>query len=218
MAKNLNEATEMLLEQAKILFFERGFNDTACSDISKACGLTKGALYYYYKTKLELADAVYKSYTQNIKSTVFNRLLNKYGTYDLQCATAIELILEMKMYCEHNGAFRFFKEYYDNNFQNIYEHTQFEFYFMHKQRYNLSISDDMLRANAISAKAAGTAFIIYYISAQTDISIEEALRVRVKYPFFAMELPNEQINQIIDKRLDMINECGFAIEPYFKVS
>ena len=49
---------EQLVEQATILFREKGFSATSIDEIVRACGITKGSLYYHFASKEDLATEV----------------------------------------------------------------------------------------------------------------------------------------------------------------
>lgn len=49
---------EMIVQQARTLFVERGFHDVSMRSIAKNVGCTHGALYYHFKNKVELFDAI----------------------------------------------------------------------------------------------------------------------------------------------------------------
>ena len=56
------EATrESLVEAARRLFGEKGFNSTSLDEIVKEAGVTKGALYHHFSDKEELFKAVAES-------------------------------------------------------------------------------------------------------------------------------------------------------------
>ncbi|MDR1950200.1 MAG: TetR/AcrR family transcriptional regulator [Spirochaetaceae bacterium] len=48
-----------IIEKALFLFKSRGFMDVTVKDICEECGITRGAFYYYYKTKDEILDDIY---------------------------------------------------------------------------------------------------------------------------------------------------------------
>jgi AcrR family transcriptional regulator len=52
------EIQEQLLKAAKQLFQLHGFRKVTIDDIAKAIGKARSSLYYYYKTKEEILDAV----------------------------------------------------------------------------------------------------------------------------------------------------------------
>ena len=47
-----------IIENAMILFSKKGFDATTVDDIAAACGVNKALLYYYYKNKAGLYEAV----------------------------------------------------------------------------------------------------------------------------------------------------------------
>jgi AcrR family transcriptional regulator len=47
-----------LMEKACILFAEKGYAGTSLTDIADAMGLTRGAIYYYFKNKKALLEAL----------------------------------------------------------------------------------------------------------------------------------------------------------------
>lgn len=50
-----NDNRQNIVEQATFLFRKKGYTATSISDITKACGVTKGALYYHFPNKEQLA-------------------------------------------------------------------------------------------------------------------------------------------------------------------
>ena len=49
---------EALLDAAEVLFSQRGVSRTSLQEIAKAAGLTRGALYWHFKDKAELFNAM----------------------------------------------------------------------------------------------------------------------------------------------------------------
>jgi AcrR family transcriptional regulator len=63
-------ARERLLESAKILFSQRGYYATSVEDIVASAGLSKGAFYFYFKSKEEL----FKSLVEEMHLNIVKRL------------------------------------------------------------------------------------------------------------------------------------------------
>ncbi len=53
-AKQSNETSQRILNQAMRIFLEKGYHGTSIDEITKAAGLTKGALYWHFKNKEDL--------------------------------------------------------------------------------------------------------------------------------------------------------------------
>ena len=49
---------KLIIDAANKLFYEKGYNQTAFSEVAEASGIPKGNFYYYFKSKDELLDAV----------------------------------------------------------------------------------------------------------------------------------------------------------------
>lgn len=62
---------QYIIIQSLILFRQRSFHSTSMSDIAKACGILKGSLYHYFKSKEELMEKVIKYVHQYFKVEVF---------------------------------------------------------------------------------------------------------------------------------------------------
>jgi TetR/AcrR family transcriptional regulator, transcriptional repressor for nem operon len=54
----MNSTKEYIIDQSFRLFLSRSYEAVSISDISKAIGFTKGALYHHFKNKEELFNAV----------------------------------------------------------------------------------------------------------------------------------------------------------------
>lgn len=60
--KTMDNTKEFIIDEAFKLFLQRSYEAVSISDISKAIGLTKGALYHHFKNKEELFISVIDKY------------------------------------------------------------------------------------------------------------------------------------------------------------
>jgi AcrR family transcriptional regulator len=58
----MNDTKEYIIDQAYTLFLSHSYEAVTISDISKAVGLTKGALYHHFINKEEVFKAVIDKY------------------------------------------------------------------------------------------------------------------------------------------------------------
>ncbi len=63
-----------LLDTAKKIFLEKGFNAATVNDILLAAGLSKGGFYHHFKSKDEVLDALRVQYTQRFLEIVEDRV------------------------------------------------------------------------------------------------------------------------------------------------
>jgi len=66
----MSVARERLLESAKRLFSQKGYYATSVEDIVESVGLSKGAFYFYFKSKEEL----FKSLVEEMHLNIVKRL------------------------------------------------------------------------------------------------------------------------------------------------
>ena len=70
MRKTKEEAQQTrcnLLEAALTVFYHRGVAHTSLDEITKAAGVTRGALYWHFKNKEDLFDALFQVHFANIE-------------------------------------------------------------------------------------------------------------------------------------------------------
>jgi AcrR family transcriptional regulator len=67
MTEHLNEdqRREQILDATMKLFVTKGFEQTTVEQIAHAAGLSKGAVYWYFKSKLEILFALTDRYVEN---------------------------------------------------------------------------------------------------------------------------------------------------------
>ena len=85
---------QLILDAARGLFLERGYAGTRIEHIASACGLSRGALYAYFGSKLEIFETLGTS------------------TYKSQLAV-IALLAELPTPCERSDVRGWVSEYFD---------------------------------------------------------------------------------------------------------
>lgn len=64
--KEAEERKKEILDIAEQLFIEKGFDNTSTNDILREIGIARGTLYYYFKSKEEILDAVIDRITNQL--------------------------------------------------------------------------------------------------------------------------------------------------------
>src|SRR5512139_2504396 len=59
----------LILDTAEVVFHERGVARTTLNDIAMAAGLTRGAIYWHFKDKADLFNAMMKRVTLPLEET-----------------------------------------------------------------------------------------------------------------------------------------------------
>ena len=70
MRKTKEEAQQTrsnLLNAALNVFYERGVSKASLDEIAKAAGVTRGALYWHFKNKEDLFEALFQNYYADLE-------------------------------------------------------------------------------------------------------------------------------------------------------
>ena len=89
MANSETGLPEQILETAKNLFVNEGYHGLSMREIAYALGVSKAALYYYFKDKEELFLAILRIYLDDI-----NAALNRILAQPVNCQDQIRLFVE----------------------------------------------------------------------------------------------------------------------------
>jgi AcrR family transcriptional regulator len=74
------EKREAILDTALVLFTDRGFFGTPTSMISKEAGVATGTLFFYFRTKEELIDTLYRRIKEEAAHAMGRGIGNEKGT------------------------------------------------------------------------------------------------------------------------------------------
>lgn len=93
---------EQLLNQAVIIFVERGYDNTSINDITNACNITKGAFYHHFKNKDEIFIEAITVIVDEIEKWIDEKILSSKNIEEL-----------IKSLFDYSDYFTYSK-YYDN--------------------------------------------------------------------------------------------------------
>jgi AcrR family transcriptional regulator len=79
--KNLQsqETANRILNQAMRIFLEKGYHGTSIDDITQAAGLTKGALYWHFKSKEDLLKKLIRKYEKSFLDNLIHTVTEVKG-------------------------------------------------------------------------------------------------------------------------------------------
>ena len=75
--KEAEERKKEILDIAEELFTTKGYDNTSTTDILERVGIARGTMYYHFKSKEEILDALIDRITQGIVRNVKSALYNK---------------------------------------------------------------------------------------------------------------------------------------------
>ena len=96
-----DEIQEQTLQAALQLFQAHGFRRVTMDDVARAIGKGRSSLYYYYKSKEEIFDAVMDAEISNMM-TAIARAVDRAGTAEQKifafCATKLQVLRERQAF------------------------------------------------------------------------------------------------------------------------
>ncbi|MDQ0205832.1 TetR/AcrR family transcriptional regulator [Alkalicoccobacillus murimartini] len=69
--RNKELTYKQIIETAYVMFSEKGFDQTSLSSIASEIGISKPAIYYYFKSKDELIKSLFEIIAKEIQSITF---------------------------------------------------------------------------------------------------------------------------------------------------
>lgn len=92
--KEAEERKNEILDVAEKLFGERGYDATSTNDILKEIGIARGTLYYHFKSKEDILDAIIERMTGSLVAKA-NEIARKTGVSVLQRLTLMMMALNV---------------------------------------------------------------------------------------------------------------------------
>ncbi|MEI3178564.1 MAG: helix-turn-helix domain-containing protein [Lachnospiraceae bacterium] len=71
--KEAEERKNEILDVAERLFGEKGFDNTSTNDILEEIGIARGTLYYHFKSKEDILDAMIERMTEQLRKGICDR-------------------------------------------------------------------------------------------------------------------------------------------------
>ena len=215
-----DQKKEMILSSARKFFYEQGYNNTYLSHIAEDCGLSKQLLIYYYPTKADLANGVIEQIAVETKNLIEKRMFDYFGGMDdLQVCTATEIKLSILMYLRDENAMRFQRETLFLSCDPEYAITDFSFYDMHMQRYNLKLDAQMdeLKMIAHIFDVSSGALLCNYSLGHYKCTEEQLLDYIAGLMYHLMKVSQERIDEINRISNAILELLDFKFKPYFVV-
>ena len=118
------EATrERLLEATKKLVMSKGFAGTTIDDVLKETGVTKGAFFYHFKSKADLADQLMRWYAENDMKMFRTFLAEAEAAHDDPLDQLLKFLTDFEAYLSDpenppRGCMYALYTYEDDHFEN----------------------------------------------------------------------------------------------------
>lgn len=213
--KKSRQTKEKILTACRKLFYEEGYINTYYEDITKETGLSPGVIHYHFQSKRNIASIIYNEFMASNKKLVDEVLGNE---YDLQIKTAVEFHTYMNLIINDSNFQKFYTEICsDRIIVDLFSDIGTYFYRLHRDEYNLNISDNMLKIVNLTTVAAEVELFLNYFRGELDISSEDLIEFNIRLTFEMLTIDYNRINEIIEISKALYANMNFALKNYFQI-
>ena len=129
------------------------------------------------------------------------------------------MLIITQLYKYDKKALRFFIEYLNSGFENLFTEGFSYFYKMHDRQYHLNINrnSDEITMLSTAAMFSALSLMYSYFTGKLNCTYEEFTDYAVKTSFKLMNIEEKRINRILQEGKKIVNRLEYKICPYFKV-
>ncbi len=208
---------ELIYEAARKLFYEKGFNEATFSELGSMVGVHRSLITYYFKTKNNLASQVLSDFIANYTSLVREALINVHGEVDPVYESALRVFVMFNCFAANPPVARFYTEFCDANPRILYRDIKRLTISQLKERFELPFDEKHLKFIQMVDDSSREALTKAFFSGNTDLSLNEAIELKVKLLFQMFNLPEEYINEIYVTSKKIYDAERFIYGPGFLI-
>lgn len=142
------QTKELIINTAKRLFYDFGFNDVSLSQICQEAGITRTKYFYYFKNKEELADLISNEVIRYCENTMGVDVLKKYYK-DPTIGAGVATYLYFEAIINDENLLRFYTEVLQSNSASLIGNNSYR---------------SMLMMLSLKSKLPKSQFDMYYIA------------------------------------------------------
>ena len=209
---------EKLIETAKEVFYQQGYNATTLAQISDASSINNGLITYYFGSKCNLASEIYTAFILEMRNEIARQLFEIKKGYKLELGVAVETRFMLAIKFENENLMRFYTEYYKerDSFSEINEKRE-HYYKLQKRLINSSISDIDLKLYEVCGISIMNGIADAYANQYLDhdsVYIED-YAIRMLYTM--LQLPPYQVEALIDESRYLKKMMKIKVGPGFRL-
>ena len=168
---------DRLLETARQLFYDQGYNATTLAQISDKSGVNNGLITYYFGTKNNLAQEIYNLFLMNIRSEISMRLFEKKKEFNMALNIAVENRMLLTQKFENPNLLRFYNEYQRGSDAFGKSNPRRERYYeLQKEFINPDISDDDLKLYSVCGISMIRSMVVNVATVAATVSSKDHIQ------------------------------------------
>lgn len=209
---------DRLLETARQLFYDQGYNATTLAQISDKSGVNNGLITYYFGTKNNLAQEIYNLFLMNIRSEISMRLFEKKKEFNMALNIAVENRMLLTQKFENPNLLRFYNEYQRGSDAFGKSNPRRERYYeLQKEFINPDISDDDLKLYSVCGISMIRSMVDAYEKGYLKMDLEYIKDYAVRFLFTMLHLQEPQILSLIEESRYWESQLNIHVGPNFEI-
>ena len=209
---------DMLLDAARQLFYEQGYNATTLAQISDRSGVNNGLITYYFGTKNNLAQEIYNLFLMNIRAEISMRLFEKKKEMNMPLNIAVENRMLLTQKFENPNLMRFYNEYQRGSDAYAIPNARRERYYeLQKELINPDISDADLKLYSVCGISIIRAMVDAYEKGYLDMDLEYIKDYAIRAIFTMLQLGEPQIAALIEESRYWESQLNIRVGRNFEV-
>lgn len=210
---------DAIIESAFKLFYTHGVDDTSFEAIASDCGVTAPLITYHYKTKNKLVEEIANQLTSRIAQSVMDKYSINGIKYDPKIAVAVNIMILHQLFAVDKKARNFFLYFLNCGFENNFIEGHKNYYSKLDSYYCFGFdrSKDEISLLSTSLLFSALSLTYAYFTNRLNCTLEQMTDYMINVQFKLMNIPDEEINQIISEAKRIVSLLDFKFESYFLI-
>lgn len=209
---------ERLLEAARQLFYEQGYNATTLAQISEKSGVNNGLITYYFGTKNNLAQEIYNLFLMNIRAEISMRLFEKKKEFNMALNIAVENRMLLSQKFENPKLLRFYNEYQRGSDSYSHPNPRRERYYeLQKEFISPEISEDDLKLYSVCGISIIRSMVDAYEKGYLCMDLEYIKDYAIRSLFTMLHLEESAIQSLLEESRYWESQLNIRVGPNFEI-
>lgn len=152
----LTTTREVIIKAAIELFSKQSYSKSSIEDIASRAGVSKGAIFHYFNSKIDLAEAVIKNILATIEQKV-DEILSSSSEYREKIRQLVDLTIE---YAQTNIARSGSMEFVSEICRDLAENNKYDFIRESYEKIRNKVANVLKHAGVVRSEIRATLFMI----------------------------------------------------------
>lgn len=209
--------SDLIYAAAKELFIEKGYKKATFAELSARVGVHKSLITYYFKTKLNLAEMIIHEYALDYSKLADKAVMLCKGELDPLYVSAMRNFIMFHGFEENKPLARFYMEFIDEVGPPVYGNLKRTLLEKMQEKLSLPINEKRLKFIQMADDAIRISLVKSFFSGGTDLSLDEAIELKVKLTLQMYNLPEDHIDEIYKESKEIFEKIHFIYGPGLEI-